>query len=641
MAERTETAVEIDKEDIPSNRSGNRPFADVLKANASRRAVVRGALATAAATGFLAPAAADAADRRRRSPRGRTIVGFDPVTIEQAQGDQTLPTISSEYKYQSFIPWGTPITPGATTPYEGDPNTRPTPEQAALQIGIGHDGMAFFPADHHYGEEGVLGFGRSSTAGMLCVNHEFGRNTHVIGKLEPENLDDVRVSQHVHGVSVVAIEKKGGYWEVANSPHARRIHVNTPVAFSGPAAGSPLLENPAGNIPLGTVNNCGSGPTPWGTYLTCEENFNGYFGSTEGESFNDTLTEEQARYGFDFDGFNYGWHFFDNRFDLSNPEYENESNRFGWVVEIDPFDGTQTPVKRTALGRLKHEAVAIAVNRASGRISAYMGDDQRFDYCYKYESDKPWRETILAGESPLDEGVLYVARFYEDGTGEWIALDVNNTDYPELAERFANQAELLVNTRIAADIVGATPMDRPEWTTIGQDGGVFWTLTNNSQRLEPNAANPEAPNDDGHIIRTCDDNDYLGTTFTWEFYIIASETRGTPGVFTDPDAAYADPYGRLFIGTDGGQPDGLQDQLVVFDTNLETPEPKRLLVGVVSDEITGWAFTPNFRTAFTNIQHPGNGNPAATNFPLPFDGVTIPRDATLIITRKDGGVIGS
>jgi secreted PhoX family phosphatase len=267
-----------------------------------------------------------------------------------------------------------------------------------------------------------------------------------------------------------------------------------------------------------------------------------------------------------------------------------------------------------------------------------MGDDQRFDYCYKYVSDKPWRKHLKRGESPLDHGTLYVARFDDDNTGEWIALDINNPAYPELNSRFKDQAELLTYTRIAADIVGATKMDRPEWTTIGKDGEVYWTLTNNTNRTEADAANPNAPNPDGHIIETKDKSD---TKFTWEIFILAKDTRGTEGVFTDPDAAWADAHGRLFIGTDGGQPDGLQDQLVVFDTTSKTPSYKRLLMGVASDEITGITTTPDYRTMFTNTQHPGNGFPTRTNFPAPFDGVTIPRDCTIVLRRKDGGIVGS
>ncbi|MCG8668138.1 MAG: PhoX family phosphatase [Pseudomonadales bacterium] len=620
-------------ENIPANKSGNRPFSSVLEANTSRRKVMAGSL-TAAATGFLAPNAVAGWGWGYGKGKGKNkeLVGFKPVAIEDVV-DTTMPTISEDYEYQVLIPWGTPIEPGATTEYTGDPNTRPTSAEASLQTGLGHDGMWFFPMDQRF-KTAYGHYPMRNDAGMLCINHEYGTNPHALGKPSPESLEDVRLSQNIHGVSVVKLKRtfRRG-WKVVKSVHSRRITVNTPVAFSGPAADSELLQNTNGNIPLGTVNNCGSGPTPWGTYLTCEENFNGYFGANGSY----TPTEEQDRYGLSENGFGYGWHLFDKRFDLTDPDYANEQHRFGWVVEIDPFDGTQKPVKRTALGRVKHEAIAIAES-SDGRIAAYMGDDQRFDYCYKYVSNQAWKTAIKNGESPLDDGSLYVARFDEDGTGEWLELTIDN---PVLAARFSSQAELLVYTRVAADLLGATPMDRPEWTTIGKNGEVFWTLTNNSQRTEPNAANPEAPNSDGHIIRTVDSDDYMGTSFTWDIYILASSTRETEGVFTDPDAAWADPYGRLFIGTDGGQPDGLQDQLVVFDTTKDEPEAKRLLVGVNSDEITGFTITPDQRTAFINIQHPGNGSPASTNFPAEPDGTTIPRDCTLVITRKDGGIIGS
>lgn len=630
-----------DMENIPSNISGNRPFDSVLEANLSRRKVVAGSLTVAAST-FLAPAAQaswgdwDKKEKWRKkqwNKKNQGLVNFDPVKIDDVL-DVSLPTISDDYQYEVLIPWGTPIEPGATTEYAGDPDIRPTSAEAALQVGLGHDGMWFYPWDQKF----AIAYGKDyrgrNDLGMLCINHEFGRNSHALGKSVPESLEDVRVSQNVHGVSVLKLKntKRRG-WKVVRSKNTRRITVNTPVAFSGPAATSPLLQNPNGNIPLGTVNNCGSGPTPWGTYLTCEENFNGYFG-TEGAF---SATEEQARYGFSDGGFGYGWHLFDKRFDLNDEDYVNEQNRFGYVVEIDPFDATQKPTKRTALGRFKHEAIAIAESR-NGRIAAYMGDDQRFDYCYKYVSDKPWKQAIDQGESPLDEGALYVARFDDDGSGEWLELTIENE---LLAQRFDSQAELLIYVRVAADLLGATPMDRPEWTTIGKDGEVYWTLTNNSDRTEPNSANPEAPNSDGHIIRTTDSADFLGNSFTWEIYLLASSTRGTEGVFTDPDAAWADAQGRLFIGTDGGQPDGLQDQLVVLDTTADEPEPKRLLVGVSSDEITGFTITPDQRTAFINIQHPGNGFPDATSFPAYSDGITIPRDCTLVITRRDGGIIGS
>jgi secreted PhoX family phosphatase len=617
-------AIHDDFGDIPTNNSGNTPFSEVLAANLSRRQVMRGGVAAAVASIF-AP---------RDVFANSHLVNFAPVTIADyaaKSAGATVPVISTDYEYQVLIPWGTPIVPGVSE-YTGNPISRPTAVEQENQIGIGHDGMWLFAEN-----------GTSNSDGMLCINHEFGTNPHLLGKDFPENLDDVRLSQAGHGCSVVRIKKGqggNGPWDIVKTDgRNRRITVNTPVTFDGPVAGSEYLENLADNAPLGTVNNCGSGYTPWGTYLTCEENFNGYFGSND-PNF-EPLNEKQARYGFSGGGFGYGWHVFDPRFDLSNYQYANEYNRFGWIVEIDPQDPTKPPVKHTALGCFKHEGIAITEVGDNGKLACYMGDDQRFDYCYKFVTRHGWESALAAGVSPLAEGTLYVAQFKANGRGNWIALDMDN---PKLKSRFSSLAELLVNTRKAADIVGATPMDRPEWTTIAADGeSVFWTLTNNSRRTKKNAANPEAPNNDGHIIKTLDLDD---DTFEWDFFILASDTQGTEGVFTDPDAAFADRDGRLFIGTDGGQPDGLQDQLTVFDTTEslapgQLPTPYRLFVGVADDEITGWAQTPDQTTAMTNMQHPGNGDPALTNFPAATDGTTIPRDCTIVITRKDGGVVGS
>lgn len=612
-----------------SNRSQNRPFEDILNASFSRRNLFKRS-AVLSATGFLGALAGKSLGTKSATAgtvfeQNPGIINFAELTIAQANLNPAVPSISDDYEYSVLIPWGTPLYPGGPE-YTGDPNTRPTADEQTQQVGIGHDGMWFFAKN-----------GTSNTEGMLCVNHEFGRNTHVLGKELPESIEDVRLSQHAHGVSVVAIKKARGKWGVVANPNSRRIHVNTAVEFSGPVAGHPLLENSAGNSFLGTVNNCANGYTPWGTYLTCEENFNGYFGSTEGEVFDTKLTPEQDRYGFDFDGFGYGWEQFDPRFNLSNPDYANEQHRFGWVVEIDPENGRQVPVKRTAMGRFKHEGFAFATG-AGGRAVGYMGDDQRFDYCYRYVSDTSWRSMLSRGLSPLDYGKLYVAKFNEDGTGEWMELTINN---PKLKERFKDQAEVLVFARVAADILGATPMDRPEWTTVAPDGGVFWSLTNNSRRETPGPANPLAPNDDGLIIRTEDSYKNTGLNFTWQIVFIAQDTHaeGDETTFSDPDGLWADPEGRLFIETDGGQQKELNNQLLVADP--ATGEIRRLLTGVTDDEITGIACTPDQKTLFCNSQHPGNGDPTLTNFPAPTDGVTIPRDFTFVITKKDGGIVGS
>jgi len=615
-----------------SNNSGNRSFENVLQSYLSRRTVLKGGLATAAVTmtGFAPAALAkknEDGDWFEPSGKGAKknsrLMDFEPVP--NAEGNGPMPAISRDYQYHVLIPWGDPLEPSGPE-YKWPPSAA----DQAKQIGIGHDGMWFFPL-----KKGK--HGRSNKEGMLAINHEFGGNQHVLGKPDPESLQDVRASQHAHGVSVVQIKEKKGKWSTVESERARRIHVNTPVTFSGPVAGHALLQTPNGNIPLGTVNNCANGYTPWGTYLTCEENFNGYFGASNlfGSWMFETAPDTQQRYGFSENGFGYGWHLFDRRFDLSDPDYRNEENRFGWIVEIDPMDATQTPVKRTALGRFKHEGIALAIGKGN-RIVGYMGDDQRFDYIYKFVSAGDWKQMRKQGKSPLDEGKLYVARFNDDGSGDWLELTIDN---PVLAARFADQAEVLTFARVAADLLGATPMDRPEWTTVAPDETVYCTLTNNSRRTVANAANPLAPNNDGHIIRWKDSDRHTGLTFEWNIFLIAQETHGTEDSYSDPDGLWADPDGRLFIQTDGGQKDGLNNQLLIADTR--TGELRRLFTGVSGDEITGIALTPDRRTLFINTQHPGNGDPSVTNFPAPLDGVTVPRDCTFVITRKDGGIIGS
>jgi len=607
------------------NRSGNTPFGDFLKSNLKRRSLLKGG-AMAAVTGFVSgmtiPGTASATNANYRDFYRRRLINFRPVTL--AEGNGPTPTISDDYQFDVLIPWGEPLEPQGP-----DYHYPPSAADQARQIGIGHDGMTFFPSRYRNGR-------RSNHHGMLAINHEFGRTQHVLGKEFPESLEDVRTMQHAHGASVVAIVKPNRYspWRTRSSKNARRIHVNTPVAFSGPAANSDLLKTANGNIPLGTVNNCSNGATPWGTYLTCEENFNGYFGASNREQ-TWTATEEQERYGFSENGFGYGWHLFDRRFDLSDSDYQNEDNRFGWVVEIDPFDATQTPIKRTAMGRFKHEGVELVVGEGN-RIVAYMGDDQRFDYIFKFVSARDWRSMRRDGISPLDEGQLFVARFNEDGTGQWLELTIDN---PVLAERFSSQDEILIFTRLAADLLGATPMDRPEWTAVAPNGDVYCTLTNNSNRTQSDGANPLAPNPDGHIIRWRDTNRHIGETFVWEIFLIAEETHGTEESFSDPDGLFIDRQGRVFIQTDGRQNDGLNNQLLVTDGTGE--KISRLLTGVTDCEITGITTTPNQRTMFVNIQHPGNGDPSVTNFPAPQDGTTVPRDCTIVITRKNGGIISS
>jgi secreted PhoX family phosphatase len=598
--------------DSPSNPSSNRSFEEVVDARISRRSLLVGGAAAAALTFVSGTSVAGAAGKPAAGAPGQAAkraIGFTSIPLD----DGPMPTVAPEYRMQTLIPWREKLDgSGESYDYEGF-----TAEQQAQSIGIGHDGMWYFGDDRR---------------GLLCINHEYGTNPHVFGATLPTSLEQVRLSQAAHGISVVMIENTPDGWRAAPSPKNRRVHGNSPVTFSGPAAGSALLQTAAGNAPAGTLNNCANGYTPWGTYLTCEENFNGYFGAKTAW----TPTPEQARYGFSANGFGYGWHTFDDRFDLSNAAYRNEENRFGWVVEVDPDRPGDLPVKRTALGRIKHEGATVVEGRG-GRAVVYMGDDERFDYIYKFVSRSSWRSMRARGVHPLDDGTLYVARFDDDGTGEWLELTPAN---PKLAGRSLEW--ILVYARLAADLVGATKMDRPEWITVGANEEVFCTLTNNTRRTTPDAANPLAPNPDGHIIRWVDADRHTGTRFEWDIFAISRDVEDGDGqMFGSPDGIWADPDGRVFVQTDGAQPGGKNDQMLVADP--VTAEFKRLFTGVAGSEVTGVAVTPDRRTMFVNIQHPGDGSSSVSNFPEPFTGAggPVPRDATVVLSRVDGGVVGS
>jgi uncharacterized protein len=415
--------------------------------------------------------------------------------------------------------------------------------------------------------------------------------------------------------------------------------------FSGPAAGNELVRtaaDPQGSRPLGTINNCGNGETPWGTYLTCEENFNGYFRVDPGQTADNATL--QARYG--VGGDRNKWATQDPRF-VATPTDANEPNRFGWVVEIDPFSPDSEPVKRTALGRLKHEDATVHVTKG-GRVVVYMGDDQIFEYVYKFVSAGNWRSLRARGQSPLDAGTLYVARFDADGGGEWLPLV--HGQGPLTAENgFADQGEVLVKTRLAADLLGATPMDRPEWTAVDpRTGTVYVTLTNNDSRSEANAANPRTPNLWGHIVRWDErGGDHAATSFAWDIFLLAGPGGGVDGstipaddAFGSPDGLWLDPDSRAWIQTDGTQPTGNNQMLAAdpYRTEGGAPELRRFLTGVVGCEVTGIAMTPDQRTLFVNLQHPGERG--GSTWPQN-DGLVTPRSATVVVTRDDGGVIGT
>ncbi|MPQ98561.1 DUF839 domain-containing protein [Modestobacter sp. I12A-02628] len=638
-------------ENVGTNPTTATHMSALIDARLSRRSVLMGGLATA--VGFMsasvvtAGSAAAAPGKGNGNGKGKDrtgLLGYTPVPL--AFGDQVV--VPAGYKATPFLPWGTPLL-GSYPAFRPGQNTAAEQEQ---QVGMHHDGMHFFP-DHG-----------SSTRGTLVVNHEYTDEQllQVGSKATPRpgkdviTADQVRKSQAAHGVSVARIERgRDGAWALVRSAQNRRITANTPMAMSGPAAGHRLVRTPAdpdGRRPVGTLNNCSNGATPWGTYLTCEENFNGYF-AVEG-----TLDPEaealKARYG--IGGDNYYWAARDARFRLSAGN-SNEVNRFGWVVEIDPADPRSTPVKRTALGRIKHEGAFVHTTKGQ-RVVVYMGDDQVNEYAYKFVSSGNWKSLRARGKSPLDEGTLYVGKFGEDGRGTWLPL-VHGTPGLTAAEGFADQGDVLVKARLAATSVGATPMHRPEWTSVDQNtGAVYLTLSNDggSASAVKNAANPRVPNKWGSVIRWYEDgDDHAATSFTWDLLLLAGPGRDAVGVapdgstvlaedaFGSPDGLWVDRDSRVWVQTDGTQPLGANDQMLAvnpFVTDADgRPEIKRFLTGVRGCEVSGVIDTPDQRTMFVNLQHPGDGVPEATWPGL--DGVTVPRSATVVITKDDGGVIGS
>ena len=481
----------------------------------------------------------------------------------------------------------------------------------------------------------------------------------------PADASWVAKAKAACGVSVLEIEldRDSGAWRIVASDRARRITAETPIEITGPARGHALMRtsaDPEGTTILGTFANCSAGRTPWGTYLTCEENYHGFFRTP---ALDDESPARLARYA--AKGGSKGvWAHADGRFDLAGEP--NEFNRFGWVVEIDPL-GRMGPRKRTALGRFRHENAAVTLAE-DGRVVVYMGDDEQFEYVYKFISrDRYDPARPESGFDLLDHGRLHVARFEEGGVGRWIPLDFGAPGL-DRAAGFVDQADVLVHARLAGDAVGATTMDRPEWLAVHPHRGeVYVTLTNNSARMEsgvrgPNVANPRAKNVHGHVIRWRESGgDAAAATFDWSVFRFGGGTeRRDAAAFSSPDGLFIDGRGLVWIQTDVSTGSlGRGDHRPYGNNQMLAAEPgtgvvRRFLTGPVRCEVTGACMTPDGRWLFVNIQHPGQGAPidAPDRFSVWPDGESDrvrngrprcarPRSATIAICREDGGVVGA
>jgi secreted PhoX family phosphatase len=622
------------------------PFSAILEARLARRELLKGGLAAAVAAAFplagctTAPAAGPAA------------IGFAGIPPSSDDAIRIAPGYEAVVLYR----WGDPVgIPGNMPAFRMDASN--TGAEQAAQAGMHHDGMFFHPLPYGSGASGH---------GLLAMNHEYLDD----GLLHPDgrrtwSAEKVRKAQAAVGVSVIEVRLQGARWEVVRpSPYARRITAYTPCAISGPAAGAEAMKtafDPSGREVLGTYNGCANGYTPWGTYLTCEENWNFFFVNAG------AIPPGGERYGIG-KGRGYRWEVHDERFDAAR--HPNEANRFGWIVEIDPYDPQSKPVKRTALGRMKHEGAHPSVG-AGGRIAFYMGDDEGFEYIYKFVTARAWNPADrAANRTLLDDGVLYAARFDADGTGEWLALEHGKNSLTA-ANGFASQADVLVQTRRSADRAGATPMDRPEWGAVHPvTREVYMTLSNNTargrdKRPGPDAANPRAANAFGHLIRWREDGDDVAATrFRWDIFALggvpenadpAKRGRFKGDAFGCPDGLWFDRRGVLWVQTDISPTALLKGDFAPLGNNQvlaadpASGELRRFMVGPRGCEITGFTTTPDNRTAFVNIQHPGE-NPGEINDPdrpransnwPDFDPHGRPRSATVVIRRTDGGEIGT
>jgi secreted PhoX family phosphatase len=642
-------AYDGEDDDIPSNPCVETPLSDLIEARLSRRSALKGLTAIGALGAF---GSAFLGGLARAGAAGSSL-----TFAEVAHGMEAGVRTAAGYSAQVLVRWGDKVT-GDAPKFDVAGQSAEAQEK---QFGYNNDFMAFMP---------LPAGSRSSERGLLCVSHEY-TNPHLMwptggkkGVYERLSKAQMEVEMAAHGHSVLEVEKRGNAWRVVeDSRYNRRFTPwRTEMRLSGPAAGHARLKtsaDPSGTKVIGTLNNCAGGTTPWGTVLIAEENFHYYF---RGDIEKTGEARNYKRYGIDKKR-RWAWAKHHDRFDVEKEP--NEANRFGWVVEIDPYDPASTPVKRTALGRFKHECATTAVN-PDGTVAVYSGDDQRFDCLYKFvTAGKVDPNDPAANRDLLDSGTLYAAKFEADGTMRWLPL-VFGAGKLTPENGFHSQADVAIETRYAADLLGATPMDRPEDVeTNPVTGRTYVMCTNNTKRKadQVNAANPRAKNKHGHVIELIPPMvdgkaDHAAGTYRWEFFLLGGDP-GNPehgamylaevskdGWLSTPDNCTFDARGRIWITTDGQPKSGIADSVYAADTQGPGRGLTRCFFNAPTGaEICGPAFTPDHKTLFLAIQHPGDDKGSAfeapsTRWPDFAEGMP-PRPSVVAVTKDDGGEIGT
>ena len=642
-------------DDIGRNVSNNPSLDDVVAARFDRRGILKGALGIAAIAAASGPLAIAAAGRARTETESR----FKFADI--GPGGDRDQHVAAGYDADVLIRWGDPVLAGAPA---FDPLNQTAAAQR-LQFGYNNDYVGYLP---------IPGAADPSRHGLLVVNHEFTSTELMFPALDRNEtgmtskaVTDIEMA--AHGGTVIEVRREDGKWRVVTgSKYARRIDAETPMQLAGPVAGHARMktrDDPDGLRVCGMINNCAGGITPWGTWLSCEENFHGYFVGKLDASHPEA--QNHTRYGVgDVDW--YAWGQWYGRFNTRKEP--NEANRFGWVVEIDPFDPASTPKKRTALGRFKHEGAAGITNK-DGRYVVYSGDDEQFEYVYRFVTrSQVDHSNRAANRDLLDDGTLSVARYNPDGTLDWLPL-VHGHGPLIAANGFHSQADILIETRRAADLLGATKMDRPEDVEANPlTHRIYVSLTNNTRRKpdQVDAANPRADNKFGHIIEMVPlDGDHAAVQFAWEILIkcrdpaiaaigtVSSSATGKDGGLAMPDNIAIDGQGRLWVTTDGNSTaaTGRADGLWGVETEGPLRGTSKQFYGVpIGAELCGPMFTPDDETLFVAVQHPGiaedggfdDGATAAQSWPPSwpdFRPGMPPRPSIVAITKRGGGKIGT